>query len=82
MEMDHMSTDFGADSSDKQTRLNALPMPAAIQPAWVITTTYPHYPRSTQPSTLHGTVKWLLAKVQWCCAVMLGGKVISRPGRN
>jgi len=47
--MDYMFTDFSSDSSsrflfkaltnrqtDRQTRLNALPTPAAIQPAWVI----------------------------------------------
>ena len=47
--MDYTSTDFGGDSSsrfsvrvrtnrqtNRQTRLNALPTPAAIQPAWAI----------------------------------------------
>jgi len=43
--MDYMSTDFGADSAvrfpfrvqtDRQMRLNTLPMPVAIQPVWVM----------------------------------------------
>ena len=52
--IEYTCTKFGVDSSsrfpfrvrtnrqtDKQTRLNALPMPAAIQPAWVITNKTP-----------------------------------------